>query len=75
MTNMKNLKWIPIPLALFEENLEDAILPQKRAEWNQLRSKGCNDNFTANATDNFFHGFTIYHIPCFRPPKKFSASY
>ena len=41
-------------LALSEENLEDVILPEKRAEWDQLRSKGCNDIFTANATDNFF---------------------
>ena len=40
-------------LALAEENLEDVILPEKRAEWNQLRSKDCTDNFTANATDNF----------------------
>ena len=41
-------------LALSEEDLEDTILPEKRAEWDQLRSKDCNDNFTANATDNFF---------------------
>ena len=41
-------------LALSEENLEDVILPEKRAEWRQLRSKDCMDNFTANATDNFF---------------------
>ena len=41
-------------LALSEENLEDVILPEKRAEWDQLRSKDCIDNFTANATDNFF---------------------
>ena len=41
-------------LALSEENLEDVILPEKRAEWEQLRSNDCTDNFTANATDNFF---------------------
>ena len=41
-------------LALSEENLEDAILPEKRAEWDQLRSKDCTDDFNANATDNFF---------------------
>ena len=41
-------------LALSEEKLEDVILPEKRAEWDQLRSKDCSDNFTANATDNFF---------------------
>ena len=32
--------------------MEDVILPGKRAEWEQLRSKDCTDNFTANATDN-----------------------
>ena len=42
-------------LALSEENLEDVIFPKKRAKWNQLRSKYCIDNFTANATDNSFH--------------------
>ena len=41
-------------LALSEENLEDGILPRKRAEWDQLHSNDCTDNFTANATDNFF---------------------
>ena len=40
-------------LALSEQRLEDVILPEKRAEWDQLRSKDCTDNFTANATDNF----------------------
>ena len=43
-----------VHLALSEENLEDVIVPGKRPEWDQLRSKDCNDNFTANATDNFF---------------------
>ena len=41
-------------LALSEENLEDVILSEKRSEWNQMRSNDCTDNFTANATDNFF---------------------
>ena len=41
-------------LALSEANLEDGIVPEKRAERDQLHSKDCNDNFTANATDNFF---------------------
>ena len=40
-------------LALSEENLRDVILPEKRAEWDHIRSKDCTDNFTANATDNF----------------------
>ena len=41
-------------LALSEENLEDVILPKKRTEWDKLRSKDFTDNFTANATANFF---------------------
>ena len=34
--------------------MEDVILPEKPAEWDQLRSKDCTDSFTANAIDNFF---------------------
>ena len=34
--------------------MEDVILPEKRAEWDKLRSKDCTDNFTANATVNCF---------------------
>ena len=41
-------------LVLSEEKLENVILPDKRAEWDQLRSKDCTDDFTANATDNSF---------------------
>ena len=41
-------------LALSEENSEDVFLPKKRAEWDHLRSIDCTDDFTANATDNFF---------------------
>ena len=40
-------------LALSEKNLEDDIFPEKRAEWDKLRSKVCTDDFTANATDIF----------------------
>ena len=40
-------------LALSEEKMEDVFFPEKRAEWNQLRSKDCTDNFTAIVTDNF----------------------
>ena len=40
-------------LALSGENLDDVILPEKRSEWDQLRSKDCTDNFTAIATANF----------------------
>ena len=43
-----------IYLALSEEKLGDVILPEKRAEWDQLRSTDCTDNFTANATEFFF---------------------
>ena len=41
-------------LALSKQNLEDVFVPEKRAEWDQLRCKNCNDNFTAKATDTFF---------------------
>ena len=41
-------------LALSDENLENVILPKKQAEWDQLSSKDCTDNFTAKATDVFF---------------------
>ena len=34
-------------LALSEENLENVILPEKRAEWDQLHSNDITDNFTA----------------------------
>ena len=40
-------------LALSEENLEYVIFPEKGAEWDQLRSKDCIVNFTANATVSF----------------------
>ena len=40
-------------LVLSGENLEDVILPEKRAEFDQLRSKDCTEDFTANVTDNF----------------------
>ena len=41
-------------LALSEETLEDIILPEKRNEWEAIRSRDCTDSFTANATSNFF---------------------
>ena len=40
-------------LALSEEKLDDVILPEKRAEWDQLRSENCTDNIAANETGNF----------------------
>ena len=33
--------------------MEAFFLPKKRAEWDQLLSEDCTDNFTANATGNF----------------------
>ena len=41
-------------LALSEENLEDVILPEKRKEWEAIRSRDCTDSFTANALGYFF---------------------
>ena len=41
-------------LALSEENLKDIILPEKRNEWEAIRSRYCTDSFTANATGNVF---------------------
>ena len=48
------METVSLYLASSEENLEDVILPKTRAEWDQLRSKDCIDNFTANPIDNFF---------------------
>ena len=41
-------------LALSENILEEKILPEKRNEWEAIRSRDCTDSFTANATGNFF---------------------
>ena len=41
-------------LALSEENLEDIVLPEKRNEWEAIRSQDCTDSFTVNTTGNFF---------------------
>ena len=40
--------------ALSEENSEDIILPEKRNDWEALRSRDCTNSFTANAMGNFF---------------------
>ena len=40
--------------ALAEKELEDCIRPEKRAEWQRLRSNDCVDNFSADAVANFF---------------------
>ena len=41
-------------LALAENELEDCIRPEMRAEWQRLRSNDCVDTFTADAVANFF---------------------
>ena len=41
-------------LAMSEENVEDIILPEKRNEWEAIRSRDRTDSFTANATVNIF---------------------
>ena len=41
-------------LALAENELEDCIRPEMRAEWQRLRSNDCVDNFTADAVAKFF---------------------
>ena len=41
-------------LALSEENFEDIVLPEKRDEWEAIRSRDYTDSFTANAIGNFF---------------------
>ena len=40
-------------LALAEEDLHYCILPSKRAEWTERRSKDCRDDFRADAKNNF----------------------
>mgnify|MGYP005677424497 FL=1 len=41
-------------LALAEEEVEDCVLPEKRDEWDQMRANDCNDEFRADALNNFF---------------------
>ena len=41
-------------LALAEKKLEDCSIPERRAEWQRLRSNDCVDSFTADAVANFF---------------------
>ena len=41
-------------LALAEEDLDDCILPSKRAEQIERRSMDCRDDFRADAKNNFF---------------------
>ena len=41
-------------LALSEKELYDCIREESKAEWDLLRTGDCKDDFTANATTNFF---------------------
>ena len=41
-------------LDLAEKQLEDCIRPERRAEWQRLRSNDCVDSFTADAVSNVF---------------------
>ena len=51
-------------LVLAEEDLVDCILPSKRAEWTEKRSKDCRDNFRADGKNNF-----LPRICCFKHKK------
>ena len=42
-------------LALAEDNLDDCILPEKKAQWTLIRRNNCRDDFIADADKNFFH--------------------
>ena len=41
-------------LALAEKEVEDCVLPEKRDEWDLMRANDCNDEFRADALNNFF---------------------
>ena len=41
-------------LALSEKELHHCIREESKAEWEVMRTKVCRDDFTANATTNFF---------------------
>ena len=43
-------------LALSESELYDCIREESKAQWSLLRTEDCKDDFTANATTNFFQG-------------------
>ena len=64
-------------LALSDEILEDVNLPEKRAEWEQLRSKDSTDNFAANATDTSFPRtcFTVHKKHDEREPSLFKEEF
>ena len=41
-------------LALSEKELYACLREESKAEWELMRTEGCKDDFTANATTNFF---------------------
>ena len=41
-------------LALAENNLDDCILPEKKAQWTLIRRNDCRDDLIADADKNFF---------------------
>ena len=41
-------------LALAEKELHECILPERSVEWEHMRGNDCSDEFTADATCNFF---------------------
>ena len=41
-------------LSLAENELENCMRPEMKAEWQRLQSNDCVDNFTADAVANFF---------------------
>ena len=41
-------------IALAEENLEDCISPENKAQWLKIGRNDCRDDFIANAKKNFF---------------------
>ena len=44
-------------LALSEKELYDSIRKESKNEWELMRTEDCKDDFTANATTNFFPRF------------------
>ena len=47
-------------LALDEENLDDCILPSKRAEWSERRRKDYRDDFRADAKKQLFSPYLLF---------------
>ena len=50
---------VSLYFALAEKELEDCIRPERRAEWQRLRSNDCVDSFNADAVANFFLDYVV----------------